>query len=105
MTKLIINVEELCKSFVNSRLMILERTRICSSNFIYAIAQSCFIMMNFTEEKELKICNAVNGAVKIIKRMTTSNDLYSMLSSHFATYYRKSKMSLFTHFTINVNDT
>ena len=88
MTKLIGNGEKLCKLFANSRLIILERTRTCDSNFIYAIAQCCSFMINCIEQNELKGCKTLNDAVRTIENTSIPNDLYLMLSSHFTTYYR-----------------
>ncbi|CAF3941496.1 unnamed protein product [Rotaria magnacalcarata] len=88
MTKLIGNGEKLCKLFANSRLIILERTRTCNSNFIYAIAQCCSFTISNIEHNDFCTCNTLNDAIKIIESEAKLNYLYSMLSSHFTTYYQ-----------------
>ncbi|CAF2835964.1 unnamed protein product [Rotaria sp. Silwood2] len=88
MTKLIGNGETLCKLFANSRLIILERTRTCNSNFIYAIAQCCSFTISEIQQNDFRTCNSLNDAVKIIESKSTLTNLCSMLSSHFITYYQ-----------------
>ncbi|CAF3942060.1 unnamed protein product [Rotaria magnacalcarata] len=88
MTKLIGNGEKVCKLFANSRLIILERTRTCNSNFIYAIAQCCSFTISNIEHNDFCTCNTLNDAIKIIESEAKLNYLYSMLSSHFTTYYQ-----------------
>ncbi|CAF4808358.1 unnamed protein product, partial [Rotaria socialis] len=88
MTKLIGNGEKLCKLFANSRLIILEQTRTCNSNFIYAIAQCCSFTISNIEHNDFCTCNTLNDAIKIIESEAKLNYLYSMLSSHFTTYYQ-----------------
>ncbi|CAF4249386.1 unnamed protein product [Rotaria sp. Silwood2] len=88
MMKLVGNGEKLCKLFAYSRLLILERTRTCNSNFLYAIAQCCSFVLKLSEPNELKICKTLSDAVKVIESNSNFRSLKSMLSSYLTTYYR-----------------
>ncbi|CAF3717580.1 unnamed protein product [Rotaria sordida] len=81
MPKLIGNGEKLCKLFANSRLIILERLRTCNSNFIFAIAQCCSVRINDITENNIKACETLNAAVKIIESKTTFYNLNSLLTT------------------------
>ena len=88
MTKLIGNGEKLCKLFGYSRLIVLERTRTSDSDFINAVAQCCSCTLTEVEQNKRRPCNTLNDAIKIIGNNQTFADLYSVLSSHFTTYYK-----------------
>ena len=88
LTKLIDNGEKSCKLFSNARLIILERVRICNSNFIHALIQSCSLSINGIRENDFKTCDTLNDAVKIIETHSRLTNLCSILSSHFTTYHQ-----------------
>ncbi|CAF3269861.1 unnamed protein product [Rotaria sp. Silwood2] len=88
MKKLIGTGEKLSKLFAHSRLIILERVRMCDSNFTYAIAQCCSYIFNDIEENDLKICKTLSDAVKMIENKPTLSHLCSLLSSHYTTHYQ-----------------
>ncbi|CAF4854420.1 unnamed protein product, partial [Rotaria sp. Silwood1] len=91
MPKLIGNGEKLCKLFSNSRLIILERLRTCNSNFLYAIAQCCSVHIYDIAENNIKACETLNAAIKIIENKPTFYNLKLMLSSNYTSYYRCQK--------------
>ncbi|CAF4455987.1 unnamed protein product, partial [Rotaria sp. Silwood2] len=91
MPKRIGNGEKLCKLFANSRLIILERLRTCNSNFIYAIAQCCSVRINDSTENNIKACETLNAAIKIIESQTSFYNLKLILSSNYTTYYQCQK--------------
>ncbi|CAF3118807.1 unnamed protein product [Rotaria sp. Silwood2] len=85
MNKLIGNGETLGKLFANSRIVILERVRTCSTNFIYAFAQCCSISIDI-EENSIGSCKTLRHAIHIIENNQIFNNLRNILLSHITTY-------------------
>ncbi|CAF4682520.1 unnamed protein product [Rotaria socialis] len=90
MNTLIGNGEKLAKLFANSRLIILERIRTSNTNFLYAIAKCCSIIIDF-DENNYGSCKTLHHAVQIIENNEKFNTLRQILTSNLTTSYQCQK--------------
>ncbi|CAF0954609.1 unnamed protein product [Adineta steineri] len=90
--KLIGNGINFSKSFATSRIIILERVRTCSSNFLYAIAQCCSFTMNIKHDR-IEPYKTLRDAIKIIENNEEFSELRRRLLSTSITYYICNKCS------------
>lgn len=91
MNTLIGNGEKLGKLFVNSRLILLERVRASDTNFLYAIAKCCSIVIDINGN--FNCCKTLHHAVKIIETDEKFNNLRQILTADVTTSYVCEKCS------------
>jgi hypothetical protein len=84
--RLIGNGEKLLKLFANSGIIILERVRTCDTNFVYAIAQCCSIIMDM-KDNNIESCKTIRDAIEIIENNEIFDNLRRVLLSTCITYY------------------
>ncbi|CAF4799720.1 unnamed protein product, partial [Rotaria magnacalcarata] len=73
-----------------SRLIILERIRTSNTNFLYAIAKFCSIIIDF-DENNYGSCKTLHHAVQIIANSEKFNNLRQILTSNLTTSYQCQK--------------
>ena len=78
------------KLLAASRIVILERIRTCSSNFLYAIAQCCSITVN-ENNRTIRPFKILRDAIKIIEHDEQFSELRHLLRSSHVTYYACNK--------------
>ncbi|CAF0912387.1 unnamed protein product [Adineta ricciae] len=88
--KLIGNGPMFLKLLAASRIVILERIRTCTSNFLYAVAQCCSITVN-VNDRTIKPFKTLRDAIEIIEHDEQFTELRHLLLSSCVTYYACNK--------------